>query len=87
MKKTLALVLCLALPAFAADDAPALKCLEPSERVALDRVIVGKDARIVSLENSVKAQPSTALIVVLTVAGVLAGLAAGYGIARVTEKK
>jgi len=77
--RTIALALCLALPAYA-DDAP--RCLEPSERIALAQSLVAKDARIEALEASVKAAPSPVLVVVLVVAGVVVGGVAGYGVAR-----
>lgn len=77
--KALALVMALAVPCWA-DDAPKQLCLEPGDRIALAQSLAGKDAQIESLEKSVKAAPSTALVVVLVVAGVVAGGAAGAGI-------
>ena len=79
--KAAALVLLLASAALA--DEP--KCLEPSERIALAQTLVAKDARIASLETSLKSTPSPAVVVVLVVAGVLIGGAVGYGVSRAVK--
>jgi hypothetical protein len=78
--RALALTLLVALPA-AADDAPVVeapRCLEPAERVALARTVVDLQATNLKLEADLKAAPSTALVVVLVVAGVVVGGVAGF---------
>lgn len=84
--KALALALCVALPAYA-DDVPKQLCLEPEQRIALAQQLVAKDAQIASLESSLRAAPSPALVVVLVVAGVLVGGATTYGVVKATQPR
>jgi hypothetical protein len=96
MVKAIALAMALAVPCWAddastehqrsTDDAPAELCLKPADRIALAQALTAKDAEIASLQSSVRAAPSPALVVVLVVAGVLVGGAAGAGIVAAAKK-
>lgn len=98
MKRMLSLVLCLSLAnvARAADDAPVV--LQPGDPAPVAGVLLPNDLAVVRakeltrlrVENaSLKKDAGTpiGLVVVLIVAGVVAGGAAGYGIARATAPK
>lgn len=78
--------------AVAADDAP-LRCYTPVEiqriadtKAASDALAANDAARIRSLEADAGKVPVVPLVVT-AVLGIAAGVAAGYGLAKLTEKK
>ena len=83
--RSLALLLCLALPAYA-DDLPVPCSLTPSERITLDQKLQSLQAQNDSLVASSKNQLPGWVPVVIGVVALGLGAAAGYGISRVAQK-
>ena len=91
--KALALVLLVSLGyvprSYAADDAPLatpdLRCYDAAQRANIAAVIVGKDARIASLEaDAGKVQPVP--LIVTAVLAIGAGFAVGFAV-KATQPK
>ena len=77
---------------YAADDAPlveqatGLKCYDAQQRANIAAVIVGKDARIASLEADAGKVPVVPLVVTAVLA-IGAGFAAGFAVSKATQPK
>lgn len=92
--KALALVVLMGLPhiprAYAADDAPVAseltpRCYSAEERANIAAALVGKDARIRSLEADAGRVPVLPLVLV-GVLSIGAGFAIGFGVAKAATK-
>lgn len=77
--------------AYAADDAPVAseptpRCYSAEERANIAKALVGKDARIKSLEDDAGKIPVLPLVLV-GVLSIASGFAIGFGVAKATAPK
>ena len=82
--KILALILCLAVPAYAQDDAPVNTCLTPRQELKLAQNIVKLKAENEELKKHVGL--SVPLVITVIVGSVAVGVAATVGVYEATKR-